>query len=439
MQEFFDAMRPMGDSDAAAIGRALMQKHGLPAGLKDEFGRSALMWAIAADDLSFAVELINRGADVTEPDHGMLTPLHRARSAGAVHILMKAGAHIDSVSVKNQTPLMTAAINGPREVFGALLKYEPDLSVADNYDRLVSHHAVARDDDARAEITFRAYKAGADFDKADNDGQTARAHFLRQEKVRSLERAMADLEKIFGGHTEPAATASAVPAETIQAAADAAVAPVVTYYGSVTTEASERDFLASLGLTVAEYDYELGRFPVMAPASLTVDVTHYLTAVKYDFELLAHVESSVATGHEPLDSKARSAARAFLEYQIAACPDDEERRAGFRDQLKSLQNAPREDQSESDALTRADLVGMRIVEDEKGWTVKNAEGKIFLVDGEARAPLYFPSREEVISRCRNAGFHEVREDNVAGLPAGTLVGLQVHSGVEPAEPDLSPV
>ncbi|WP_334043651.1 ankyrin repeat domain-containing protein [Burkholderia ambifaria] len=280
-KDFFDALAA-GDSATARdllrrkrVGVNARQGHG------PHRGRTALMAAIAHDDLDLVAALIESGADVD--------------ACGTEH---------------HSTALMLAAEEGKVRALHVLLGHGAKMDVPDIYGRTAAHYAVLK----HPEQALHLYKAGASFDLPDEDGVTARALFETTAQVRSLERTMRELEALV---SSPGSTELVTPV----AGKDDVFA--AAYFGHVHCEKSDGEFLQSLGLATGEYDHDVGRFAVSVPGPLSVDVTQYLTSFKYDFELLPVDAALICSDPNKLDSKDRRALRAYLTYELATTDDSE--------------------------------------------------------------------------------------------------------------------
>lgn len=80
---------------------------------KDEDGNTALMLAVESGRYKFAINLINKGAEINTTNKWHMTPLHLAAIKGdvrIVQILLERGARISSLNHEHQTPLHKAAL-----------------------------------------------------------------------------------------------------------------------------------------------------------------------------------------------------------------------------------------------------------------------------------------------------------------------------------------
>lgn len=67
-----------------------------------------VMWlheAVRNDDVVAVLALIAQEADVTAEDPYAHTPLHFAKNADIIRVLLKHGAHVDATNIHGYTPL----------------------------------------------------------------------------------------------------------------------------------------------------------------------------------------------------------------------------------------------------------------------------------------------------------------------------------------------
>ncbi|MEX3556205.1 MAG: ankyrin repeat domain-containing protein [Burkholderia gladioli] len=280
-KDFFEALSG-GDFTTARdlfarkrVGVNARQEHG------PHRGRTALMAAVAHDDLDLVAALIEAGADVD--------------ACGTEH---------------HSTALMLAAEEGKVRALHVLLAHGAKTDILDVYGRTAAHYAVLN----HPEQAIHLYRAGANFDLPDEDWETARAAFERTAKVRSLERTMRELEDLAG--LPPVYGPSSRPVPVYDELA-------VTYFGHVHADHGDDEFLESLGLSVGEYDFDARKFDVSVPGPSSVDVTQFLTSFKYDFELLPVSGALLSAEPCTLEAKDRRALSAYIKYEIGVAADDE--------------------------------------------------------------------------------------------------------------------
>ncbi|MBN3729461.1 ankyrin repeat domain-containing protein [Burkholderia sp. Tr-20390] len=343
-KEFFDAL---GAGDVTTA-RDLLRRKRVGANVRQpdgpHQGRTALMAAIAHDELELAAALIEAKADLDAYTEEHSPAIHHAVSGDAIALLCHAGADINASGTEHHvTALMVAAETGKPRVLRALVQHGADLDVPDVFGRTAAHYAVLN----HPELAYHLYKAGANFDLADTDGVTAREWFETTAQVRSLERTMRELEALVGPSVDAVTTAPGARNDNGYA---------VSYFGHVDSAEADGEFLRSLGLAVGEYDHHAGRYAVSVPGALSVDVTQFLTSFKYDFELAPVSAALICSDPSKLDSKDRRALRAYLKYELAADADDD-RKADLAARLETLDAAPSPDSSSlaSEAPREADI------------------------------------------------------------------------------------
>jgi ankyrin repeat protein len=108
--------------DSAAVQSLLREKVDVNGPQPD--GTTALHWAVRADDLKTAEQLLRAGARVATSTRYGVTPLYLAcanGSASMIRTLLAAGADPNAVNPGGETPLMTAARTGRRDAVELLL------------------------------------------------------------------------------------------------------------------------------------------------------------------------------------------------------------------------------------------------------------------------------------------------------------------------------
>ena len=168
-QQMFQAVI-MGEFDKA---KELFYEHNFSADITErKGGTSILAYAVKAQDLDFAADLIKRGADVNARGEGM-TVLHHADNAAAVKLLADAGAKLDAASsvdgineVKGSTALHFAVLRGSREVVQALIEAGANPNLKDKEGFRAIDLAAHRD----AGMTADLIEGGAIIDGKEGKG-----------------------------------------------------------------------------------------------------------------------------------------------------------------------------------------------------------------------------------------------------------------------------
>lgn len=95
----------------------------------DEYGRTALIYAVMLDNFSIGEMLVSQGADVNIHDQLGKTALHWAAERGSsdmLRLLLDTKAVVEVQDVHGLTPLMDAARNGRVEAVRLLLQFHAD-------------------------------------------------------------------------------------------------------------------------------------------------------------------------------------------------------------------------------------------------------------------------------------------------------------------------
>merc|ERR1712098_969987 len=103
--------------------------------LTDWYGNFPLMLAVTFDDKDSILTLIKRDANVNQDKYGWTT-VHEAAYHGnidACATLLENDANIDAANHTGWTPLMTAAINGKRNVYKFLITKGADEIRTNNF------------------------------------------------------------------------------------------------------------------------------------------------------------------------------------------------------------------------------------------------------------------------------------------------------------------
>jgi uncharacterized protein len=95
----------------------------------DDYGRTALIYAVMSDNVAIGQMLVSYGANLNIHDKLGRTALHWAAERGSsdmLHLLLDAKAMVDAQNAQGLTPLMVAASNGRAEAVQLLLQYHAD-------------------------------------------------------------------------------------------------------------------------------------------------------------------------------------------------------------------------------------------------------------------------------------------------------------------------
>lgn len=117
----------------------------------DDYGFTALQYAVYANNLDLVRSLISQGADLEKADFDGLTPLHRAAYWNRVEIakvLIDAGANIQALAADNSTLLHRAVSGGAVEMVQFLLTQKIDVNALDSHQdtaldyakKMIYHH-----------------------------------------------------------------------------------------------------------------------------------------------------------------------------------------------------------------------------------------------------------------------------------------------------------
>lgn len=124
-------------------------------------GASSLLHLAAFhDQLDIARELIARGAHVNAQTDQGITPLHSAKSAAMIRLLLENGANPNAVTkTEERTPLMHR-LQSPTspEIVRLFIEHKTDIAAADKNGDTALHHAAHRPD---SEVVSLLIKAGA--------------------------------------------------------------------------------------------------------------------------------------------------------------------------------------------------------------------------------------------------------------------------------------
>ena len=143
---------------------------------RNNYGATALHWAVWKDERSIVQLLIRAGADMNAETEKGDTPLHIAALRGHVALLgqlVALGVNIDQQNKAGHTALHTAAANGHNMLVKYLLATKADASTVDRQGRHVLHHAIDKRGLSRDVETIRLLlEHGVMHQKADFDNMT---------------------------------------------------------------------------------------------------------------------------------------------------------------------------------------------------------------------------------------------------------------------------
>ena len=133
---------------------------------------SPLLAAFIKEDISVAMSLLQRGANVNILDEKGKSPLHRVAEGGRIDIaelLLKHGADVGSRNEEGWTPLYAASRAGQVEMAELLIRHGADVSSPHNAGRTPLHAASFGGHVKTAELLIQR---GADVGSRDSDGWT---------------------------------------------------------------------------------------------------------------------------------------------------------------------------------------------------------------------------------------------------------------------------
>ena len=170
-----------GSADIAGI----LIDHGADVEASSELqqGARALHLAAGFGDIDTVTLLIGHDADIEARDHGGLTPLIHAASAGqesTVRLLLDAGAGVDVKGGQRQrTPFLSAAYFGHQEVVKLLVEHGADINASDRHGENALHFAVGMaaysNTDGQAFLEYLVMN-GTDLNAMNNAGLTPIAY-----------------------------------------------------------------------------------------------------------------------------------------------------------------------------------------------------------------------------------------------------------------------
>ncbi len=143
--------------------------------MTDEYGHTALISAILANNEDCVALLLNSGADFEKPcDFTKWTPVHNAAVTGNVRILNKlieAGADIHAIDKDGASALSLAALNGSTDCVRLLIDAGVDVNTPDENSLTTPlMHAIAIGNVRCVELLI---EADADIYREDLGGRTA--------------------------------------------------------------------------------------------------------------------------------------------------------------------------------------------------------------------------------------------------------------------------
>ncbi|GFO43534.1 ankyrin repeat protein [Plakobranchus ocellatus] len=123
------------------VGTYLLSKGADVSEVGDSKGNTPLMVAVEESNrdrgrIHLVERLISAGADINKANSTCSTALHAAilsRNNEAIHMLMKAGPHLEARDLRGRTPLLTAAYEGNENAIDVLKTYGADMRAVDNY------------------------------------------------------------------------------------------------------------------------------------------------------------------------------------------------------------------------------------------------------------------------------------------------------------------
>jgi hypothetical protein len=195
---------PLHLAKTAEISELLISKGAKVNAMSDDArpgdaGFTPLYSAVAEDRLEVAEALIRRGAKVTGEQRAGLTPLHAARSAAAVTLLLENKADINAKDIRGATPLVLATTD---EAAGALIDAGADVNLADRYGRTPPHRAAEA---GWSQVVEWLAQKGADVQAKDELGRTPLHYASNKATFDALReyRAKDDVVDVLGHKPDP--------------------------------------------------------------------------------------------------------------------------------------------------------------------------------------------------------------------------------------------
>ncbi len=188
--------------DMAGVQAAL--RSGAKPNNTNEYGRTALYYAVDEELARFVTMLIENGADPNNIGHEDQGPIHRAVSddTGAMlDLLLKHGADPNKPTVNGSTPILLALHWNSPKLIDPLLALNVDVTIPNNKGFTPLHYA-ARDN--RVDVARRLLEMGAQVDAKVEDEWTPlhyAARYGATETTKLLLEKGADVTLVAGGST----------------------------------------------------------------------------------------------------------------------------------------------------------------------------------------------------------------------------------------------
>ncbi len=169
--------------EASMLGRLSALKRALSRGadvnLRDDIGRTPLMWTAMTGHPRIARYLIKVGARVDTHDDGKWTALMQAADYGhdnVVKVLLHAGASVNAENNAGWTALMIAAEGGYPEMAEDLIQHKANVNAKNKSGKTALMIAAQNDNIG---VIKPLMDAGADINARDNNGWTALMYACR--------------------------------------------------------------------------------------------------------------------------------------------------------------------------------------------------------------------------------------------------------------------
>ena len=118
--------------------RELLDKDPALLNLRDENGKTPLLWACRGESPETVAFLLGRGADVTLSDDGGFTPLHASSArddVASMRLLLEKGSDPNARDLEGRSPLNLAAASGALSAVRLLIENKADLESRDSRGR----------------------------------------------------------------------------------------------------------------------------------------------------------------------------------------------------------------------------------------------------------------------------------------------------------------